>query len=96
MIRRARVLLVLVAAVLLGGCGTIAGLGSDKYETKVYVGMRWDVGRMDDSVHGIPAWLIVMWDLPFSLVLDTVFLPGTLGYELVRPASPPAGAPPSQ
>jgi len=29
-----------------------------------------------------------MWDYPFSLVLDTLFLPGTLVYEIFRPGPP--------
>mgnify|MGYP003579446675 CR=1 FL=1 len=84
-------LAVLVAASGLGGCCTIGGLGADEYKSKVYVGIRVYVDTCGQTEHGIPGWLLFIWDVPLSLALDTLLLPGTLIYEILRPAeSPPA------
>jgi len=76
------------ALALLSGCGTIGGLTNPDYPGKVYVGMRHDINLSGGLISGVPGWMLVMWDYPFSLVLDTVFLPGTLVYELFRPGPP--------
>ena len=75
----------LLTAACLSGCETIGGLASDEYKSKVYVGVRVYVDTCGQSEHGVPGWLLFIWDLPFSLVLDTILLPGTLIYELLRP-----------
>ena len=83
---RGMILVVLLAAPCLGGCGTIGGLASDEYESKVYVGIRADVDACGQTVaHGVPGWLWFIWDMPCSLALDTLLLPGTLIYEAFRP-----------
>lgn len=75
----------LLTAACLSGCETIGGLASDEYKSKVYVGVRVYVDTCGQSEHGVPGWLLFIWDLPFSLALDTILLPGTLIYELLRP-----------
>lgn len=75
---------VIVIAVCLSGCCTIGGLISDECKSKVYVGMRVYVDACGQTEHGIPGWLLFLWDVPLSLAPDTVLLPGTLIYELLR------------
>lgn len=74
----------ILAAACLGGCQTIGGLASDEYKSKVYVGIRVYVDTCGKTEHGVPGWLLFFWDVPFSLALDTILLPGTLIYELLR------------
>lgn len=74
----------LLTAACLSGCQTIGGLASDEYKSKVYVGIRVYVETSGESEHGVPAWLLFIWDVPFSLALDTILLPGTLIHELLR------------
>ncbi len=54
---------------LLAGCGTLANTFEDEPRNKIYVGVRVDA---DAFGHG------GFLDLPFSLVLDTIFLPYTI------------------
>ena len=74
----------LLSAACLSGCCTIGGLASDEYKSKVYVGMQVYVDTTGKTEHGIPGWLLFIWDVPFSLALDTILLPGTLIHELLR------------
>ncbi len=78
-----------LTAACLSGCATIGGLSSNEYKSKVYVGIRAHVDTLEDTEHGIPVWLLFFWDIPLSLALDTILLPGTLIYELVRPREEP-------
>lgn len=73
-----------LTAACLGGCQTIGGLASDEYTSKVYVGVRVYADTCGQSEHGVPGWLLFLWDVPFSFSLDTILLPGTLIYEIVR------------
>ena len=73
-----------LALALLSGCGTIGGLANPDYPGKVYVGIRHDINLSHGLISGVPAWMLTMWDFPFSFVLDTVMLPGTLIYEIFR------------
>ena len=77
-----------LALSLLSGCGTIGGMTNPDYPGKVYVGIRHDINLSSGLASGVPAWMITMWDYPFSLVADTVLLPGTLIYEIFRPGPP--------
>jgi uncharacterized protein YceK len=54
---------------VLAGCGTLANTFEDEPKNKIYVGARVD---LDAFGHG------GFLDLPFSLVLDTIFLPYTI------------------
>lgn len=83
---------VLLAA-WLSGCRTIGGLSSDDYPTKVYVGMQAHVESCGETEHGIPVWVLLFWDVPLSLALDTILLPGTLLYEVLRPRAEPPPVP---
>ena len=73
-----------LTAACLSGCCTIGGLASDDYSSKVYVGMQVYVDTCGETEHGIPGWLLFIWDVPLSLALDTILFPGTLTYELLR------------
>ncbi len=79
----------LLGMLLLGGCGTIGNLSNDP---SIYGGTRYDVNEM-----GTPGpcsmGIVAVFDLPFSVVLDTAVLPFTLIYELVKPAPPPPPPP---
>jgi len=72
-------ILTLSAGALLAGCGTVHNLTKGP---EVYGGVRydWHVFRNSDMESGAFA----MWDLPFSLVLDTALLPVTAMFELIR------------
>jgi uncharacterized protein YceK len=79
-----RLIAVGISLALLAGCGTIGGLTNPDYPGKVYVGVRHDINLSHNILLGMPGWMVIMWDMPFSAVLDTVMLPGTLIYELFR------------
>src|SRR5438045_7538271 len=75
--------------ILLNGCGTTVGILDEGFESKIYVGVLVDVKTIGGDGPGtcanqnlLPFALI---DLPLSIALDTVFLPGTLLYEVFRP-----------
>ena len=56
---------------LLAGCGTLANTFEDEPKNKIYIGVRSDFGEWAFGHGGIIDW-------PFSLVLDTIFLPYTI------------------
>jgi len=71
---------------LLNGCGTIASLeGNRAGAPKIYSGTRLDLRAMQgdqvarEQLKGKMPPIPVVCDLPASLLLDTVVLPGTLG-----------------
>ena len=74
----------MLGALALGGCGTIHNLTNDP---RIYGGVREDVNEMGDT-GPCSVGFVLVFDLPFSLVLDTACLPFTLVYELVRPEAP--------
>jgi uncharacterized protein YceK len=80
-----------IAALLLlisqSGCGTMMALSSDRYDSLLYCGVREDVEGLSRKYHGMGLWWFFVPDFPFSLALDTVFLPGTLIYEIFRSPS---------
>jgi uncharacterized protein YceK len=79
----------LLGLLLLGGCGTIGNLANDP---GIYGGTRYDVDEMGNW-GPCSAGIVAVFDLPFSVVLDTAALPFTLIYTLVKPEPPP---PPSR
>lgn len=50
-------------------------------EVRVYGGIRWDAEFLTSGDIG-PMLLLTLVDFPLSLVLDTLFLPGTIIYNL--------------
>lgn len=79
-----RLILLLAALAFLGGCGTIGGMANADYKSKVYVGLRHDISITTEKDKPATIWIFNILDYPFSLVLDTVCLPGTLVYEIFR------------
>ena len=79
MIVRARALLLVLTLVCIGsllvGCGTI-GDGERGWGPRPYGGVQYDLGDQRGCVR-VPFW-IAIWDVPFSLVLDTLILPYTI------------------
>lgn len=63
--------LVLVLALALSGCATLANTFEDEPKNKVYVGVRQDFTGWTFAHGGFVDW-------PFSLVLDTILLPYTI------------------
>lgn len=59
------------------GCGTISDWG-EPYGPRVYGGVRWDLDDKEGCVR-TSVWLGI-WDVPFSLILDTLLLP----YSVIR------------
>lgn len=66
----ARITLLLIATLLLCGCGSIISrtVPGQGHGNQYYPGVQWDVR---DSAW---RWLTIL-DLPFSLVFDTLLLP---------------------
>ena len=66
----ARITLLLIATLLLCGCGSIISrtVPGQGHGNQCYPGVQWDVR---DSAW---RWLTIL-DLPFSLVFDTLLLP---------------------
>lgn len=62
---------VLVVALSLSGCATLANTFEDEPKNKVYVGVRQDFTGWTFAHGGLIDW-------PFSLVLDTILLPYTI------------------
>ena len=84
---------VVALSIFLGGCGTTFGLLDDEFESKIYAGVQVDALTIAGAGPGpcgnqnlLP---FAVFDFPVSLGLDTLFLPGTLLYELLRPPSKP-------
>jgi uncharacterized protein YceK len=67
---------VLAVLLTLSSCGTLIDLG---HEQRVYGGVRYDMENLGGGLgHSfVPAWIRI-FDVPFSLVLDTVVLPLTV------------------
>lgn len=63
-----------------GGCGTMSVIGRDRmWPNQVYAGTRAGAGG-----HG------TQWDVPFSLVADTVVLPYTIPRTIHNQKRPPS------
>jgi uncharacterized protein YceK len=71
----------LLGVLWLAGCGTIGNLANDP---RIYGGARYDVDEMG-ATGPCSSGIVAVFDLPFSVVLDTAVLPFTLIYELVKP-----------
>lgn len=65
----------LVASV--SGCGTIMGRHDGATPTGIYPATRFDFITMFDSPFPVP--LLIVLDVPVSLVTDTIMLPADLG-----------------
>jgi len=84
------IITIVFMAMFINGCTSlIATFGTEdpnRMENKIYAGVRADFDIFDDKYrycHGRDLW--VTWafiDMPFSLILDTLFLPYTLAYSL--------------
>lgn len=64
---------IIISAALLGGCGTIAALSDPEYRYKPYGRTRVDF-LLVAGLDGV----VMTFDVPFSLVADTIVLPYTL------------------
>lgn len=93
-----RRLIILALAVLQCGCGSIMSLGTRPradippcdlaYARKVYGGVRTDWHELNSWIPG-PSWawpvgIGIFLDLPLSSAVDTVALPFTIPYNLMR------------
>lgn len=88
--RIAELLVVVATTTSLSGCGTLLSLGMnhDPDASQVYGGTRTDVFipmvalRVIPTEEKLPAWTVawslLLLDLPFSFIADTVLLPVTL------------------
>ena len=76
-----RFLALLIAAVVISGCGTTFQ-GSGLYGPAIYGGVRCDVLSIAQEPE--VAALILVVDLPFSFVADTVILPWSIYNEIKR------------
>ena len=63
----------LLAILLLGGCGTIGNLSNDP---SIYGGTRYDVDEVGNP-GPCSMGIVAVFDLPFSVALDTAVLPFT-------------------
>src|SRR5687768_12696243 len=76
MTRTARLILVVTLfSMALAGCGTVSDWKRG-YGPRVYGGVQWDLGDQAGCVI-TPFW-IAIWDVPFSLIADTILLPYTI------------------
>ena len=68
----------LIALLSLGGCMALGGTFLDEQCNKVYIGTSIDLSCITSGGHNIASAPLCLVDLPFSIVLDTVFLPYTI------------------
>jgi uncharacterized protein YceK len=90
-----KMLISILFAVSLCGCGTIAGRGDADLYPCIYPGVRTDFGALDYKANGdhLPISMIGIFDWPFSGAIDTALLPIDLSYWAISAAlktnSPP-------
>ena len=79
------------------GCTTIMRLSEFPVPPQIYGGVRYDISFWGDSIVGSRTMLaaLIIMDLPFSLVLDTVLLPLTIPGEIYALANPRTETKPS-
>ena len=63
----------------LGGCGTIGNLME---KPQIYGGLRYDISEVGRGTGPCNPGILMVFDVPFSLALDTVVLPFTVIYEV--------------
>ena len=68
-----RILLLLVITSLLSGCGALFGRHDGAYTGGIYPATRFDFRAMGETP--IPAPLLFVLDLPFSIITDTIMIP---------------------
>jgi uncharacterized protein YceK len=68
------------ALLALPGCGTIGNLMD---RPQIYGGVRYDCSEVARGTGPCNPGVLMVFDVPFSLALDTVVLPFTAVYELV-------------
>ncbi len=84
-VRAAIILLFAATAIMGSGCGTVATIKHPCYQEDriVYGGTRWDSEAVREGIQNRDVLLsTVAFDVPFSLVADTVALPYTISYSL--------------
>jgi uncharacterized protein YceK len=81
--------ILLLALVLCSGCGTIFTytVTRDERETGVYQGVRFDC---EASHEDQPVLLLLLFDLPLSLAVDTLVLPYDIIYSARNKEEPTA------
>ncbi len=76
----ARLFILLMLAMALCGCGTLFQ-GHEDSGPAIYGGIRFDVQSIAQAEDAVDVLLMLM-DLPFSLVADTVILPWSIYNEI--------------
>lgn len=92
-----RALLVFAAAGVLSGCGTILNFSmgvtppdAQPPRTEIYGGVQIDAQLVGKAVDGYQPWwfnvlgLLFVFDVPLSLLADTITLPVTIPIALTR------------
>ncbi|MFA6008769.1 MAG: YceK/YidQ family lipoprotein [Desulfobacteraceae bacterium] len=82
---KARIVALILVIVFLNGCASVIATfcteDPDRLENKIYSGVRIDATIIEKGGEcGGGARFICYIDVPFSLVLDTIFLPYTTAY----------------
>ncbi len=80
MVSVARFFALLIAAVAISGCGTLFQ-GHEDSGPAIYGGIRFDVQSIAQAEDAVDV-LLMLTDLPFSLVADTVILPWSVYNEI--------------
>ncbi len=72
----------ILAVLGLNGCMALGGTFFEEECNKVYIGTRIDASCITSGGHNIVNAPICLVDLPFSMALDTLFLPYTIPVSL--------------
>ena len=72
----------LIAVLGLSGCMALGGTFLEEQCNKVYIGTSLDLSCITSGGHNIANAPFCLIDLPFSFVLDTIFLPYTIPVSL--------------
>ena len=81
--RAVRILLAGIFLMSLAGCGTAHNLHQN--EPAIYGGLVWDFEQIPLGFPKCDLGALAVFDIPFSLVFDTVTLPYTVLRALLRP-----------
>ena len=88
-------MLLCATAVVLCGCGSIAGRGDSRFYPGVYPGVQNLIHCFaHPAENDVPIWPLGIIDFPFSAALDTALLPGDLPYWVQSRTGRPCSAAP--
>jgi uncharacterized protein YceK len=68
-------ILILMLLLLMSGCARQISRWGDPYDNPVYIGTRWSLAFIGTEPMSAPWKAFWLFDLPFTLVLDTMMLP---------------------